>query len=646
MINDQPSNTVAPTLALPKPLIGFFNWLLPMVVMSAFPFAAITSIFMLMFPIPGLLAEIPLILIILFAGTQVMRHQALEARQKAIDQVRIQEAAGAEITAKDAATAQRSVPSYNAMLKRNAIIAVFHVPAVAVITFVAFQMLRLLLDFGRNSGQSKDDAVLLLRLLIIVPVYGWLFTVQLSWRRIGKLVDNRLLRPVVEPPQSFDAVTMDAVSVSNAPTPSNAPRPRRVWTLVATLLGGLLAFGFAMIPYLLIAGLQSLGLPGIVTGIASIMLLIVFLGFGIFGMPRLFMFFAPRLLGTVVAREVGKVATPEETATVRQAVVDAQTRQQRAFTGSTEVRTGNRLIMIMLGFAGVVLVGAIMVASAARSQGMDAKAVENVTALELFIGLFVILGGTMLLGRLFMPKSKAITLLKGWEENTRRGDYATAIAIVDHAMEALPNWETQIPGATVYAQAGRVDDAERIVRQVLNDTAQSSNKASGEMHKQIMGLALWLLGDLYVESGRLDEADETIQRALQLDQKDFKILNTAAKLELHRRHVGTASAYRKKAVAAFGRLRKEPLAYHLGLDAWIAALQGDTVQAEALLSNAFKHVKPDSPINEAEIHIMSGYIARVQKQSMAARSSFRKAIDLDPNGFYGIVGRRELDSNK
>lgn len=74
------------------------------------------------------------------------------------------------------------------------------------------------------------------------------------------------------------------------------------------------------------------------------------------------------------------------------------------------------------------------------------------------------------------------------------------------------------------------------------------------------------------------------------------------------------------------------------------ALTGRDSRAEALLSAALETSESIPPNASAEVHRQAGYVRLAQNNREAAVEHFQKAIELDPDGIYGKLAQRAIDT--
>ncbi|MFN8376249.1 MAG: hypothetical protein U0694_25660 [Anaerolineae bacterium] len=176
-----------------------------MAFMAAFAFAAMFSVLLFISPLSGVIIEIPLLIFTVVSGTYVAWQSAQDAQKKALEKVRMQEAAGGEIEAGDREAATVAITPFATLLKRNALVALFYAPLVAVITGMAFGLMTGILLLTREVAENRTGASAMIRLLIPIPLFGWFIAVGYVWGPVTRFVDQRILHIKINLPESEES---------------------------------------------------------------------------------------------------------------------------------------------------------------------------------------------------------------------------------------------------------------------------------------------------------------------------------------------------------------------------------------------------------------------------------------------------------
>jgi len=329
--------------------------------------------------------------------------------------------------------------------------------------------------------------------------------------------------------------------------------------------------------------------------------------------------------------------------------IKANQRANAATAATVDVRIQQRLSWAALGVLFALLFVASGVAFAFRNAGYSRDQSTAAFVVILLVGMLAFLFiGIPLIAR--MTKSSVEPIQKQWESALRRGDYDTLLPLVDQAMSSAPNWESKLLGASAYAQSGRIADAERIAREVIdehlqkNRAASTKNDTASEISKLIPIQFLGLLAEIAGIDGRLTEAETLLEQANALGAKTSPSNLLTARLALLRNQPDRAQLYLNNALRDYRKNRRPPSTYYDGMRGWLTALLGDPASARTQIEAAIMRVPLEHVTDLAELQIIYGYMLQSQNQRVEARDHFRRAAELDPRGIYGISARRELDA--
>ncbi len=197
----------------------------------------------------------------------------------------------------------------------------------------------------------------------------------------------------------------------------------------------------------------------------------------------------------------------------------------------------------------------------------------------------------------------------------QRSQFAQASASFEHAAEGLPqNDDVQIAHIRSLEKSGQLDEAERLCRQHLD----GSTSANAEI--------AYLLGDILLSQGRIDEATKAFEQTLIIDGRHFLALNNLGKL-----HVDAERF--TEAAECFQKLTEN---------------NSDNASAHYNLGNVFKEqLKWDEAVacyehalelypEFVEAHINLGIVLCRQKKLDRALEQHHKAGELRPNDAEAI----------
>ncbi len=585
------------------------------------------------FEVVTTLGVIAMAIVALLSGTQYMRLHALAAKNKAQEKIRIEQAAGLPIAPMDAEAAEKEIPTYRELLRRNGVAAIFYIPLVLIVGVpAAFIMIGGMASTDKGTRQNGVDF-----LLVLMVAYPAILI--LGWRFITRLVDTRLLKRKIDLPLSEEQ-RLKKEEANHQTT----LRHKLVFYAIR-IVGGIVGFVLPLVPLLFLPSITNAEIPAIAKGVGVAGLFLVAYGVP-FLLIRRFAFPAlqKRYINTVKEKaETLKVtATPEENLAIEQVVTQIEN-QQRIQKNSLESQIQGRLSIIFIGTIMLSLFIGVGVAAAVRSAGASADASKMgfivVVGIGILLALFVL---PRLYMRYFMATSKLVKAMQQIEEFTRRGEYAQAFPLIEEQLRESPSYEVLMAAAAVYAQAGNNEEGERLTREALRELANTNSEQTREMRKPFMANAFGLLGEIQNYAGKRDEARQSIEQAHTFGT-NYALENSTARLELIEGNSGKAHSFLDAAVKAYRKDKKQPSPYHHSLRAWAFALQGENTQADTLIQQAFAQAKPEHRADLAELYLIQGYTFRAQRKTLAATQAFERAIDHDPNGASGKIARLERE---
>ncbi len=317
-----------------------------------------------------------------------------------------------------------------------------------------------------------------------------------------------------------------------------------------------------------------------------------------------------------------------------------------AYSGSSLIaRTQMRMFVIFIVLSALSFAFSLGVGQLVRNQGMDSKTIQNFTTGALFISFF---GSVFIIMPLVLRVLQPVTPLTGLLEAVMKAiqstDYEPALARVEQARLIQDNWETQVPAILIYAATGRVDEVERLGRDVLRQLSEASSDTEREMNRDLMGNVSGAMAETFFRAERLPDADTVVQNALALQSDNFAVHNTAARIALYQNDIPKGELHLQAAVRAYKAKRQPPSFSHRTLQAWLMFIKGDYERGEQLFSDLAKELKPEKVADSAEYYMVRGFAARAVRKPGDARDAFRRAVELDPKGLMGIAGRRALET--
>jgi len=266
-----------------------------------------------------------------------------------------------------------------------------------------------------------------------------------------------------------------------------------------------------------------------------------------------------------------------------------------------------------------------------------------------FIGVFALIGITSglfqallvsvafygFLISVFLP-----TLIRYFYQRSIKTAYQSGLTKVEEAMRQRPNnLDLMIMKAVLLMEQEQLDEAVRIFKQLLEYQA----------HWVIPNVPLLLnnVAICLMLQGRYDEACELLENAIRINP----LFGHA--------YDGLASCYIEQNVYPKLALELTTLALthtnaklvdsrtiQQATTARAYALLGDAPAAEQMLNNVQQALEkiPIRAAQATEINRQMAYTYLTLGNIDAARSHFRRAIELDPNGLYGKLAKQGLES--
>ncbi|MEO8608240.1 MAG: tetratricopeptide repeat protein [Chloroflexota bacterium] len=184
---------------------------------------------------------------------------------------------------------------------------------------------------------------------------------------------------------------------------------------------------------------------------------------------------------------------------------------------------------------------------------------------------------------------------------------------------------------------GRIEEAERLSYAVLM-RADVINLLRAGFRLKKLGFGLTMVA-------QYEKALPLLEAAIQILPSDSDVYDQLALWYLER-HDDSERALQLTEIALdftapeAGAMR----AIYQANNAHALALTGQDNRADVALTAALKSSNKLPAPASAEIHRQAGYVRLAQNNREAAVEHFQKAIELDPNGIYGKLARRVLDS--
>jgi tetratricopeptide (TPR) repeat protein len=299
-------------------------------------------------------------------------------------------------------------------------------------------------------------------------------------------------------------------------------------------------------------------------------------------------------------------------------------------------RRAAAILLLIILFAGLLFVYDSMLSWVFSSFGnrLSINSLAGITVTILAGLLLAVLLGTALV----LP---FVTLPQVWVSRPlHRLDYDKALARATRIERFLNS--TTMKGI-VLLHTGRYEEAEAAFRHSITNS-----------HKSLMGLDFargWLLenfGYALTEQAQYEEAAKALEGARKLAPNDSDRSNGLAEVYLRQgikpqqALALTEHSIRSKKKIANQFLARYTTAELLGNRAWALALAGQHQEAWAILDQALKRARHRSKLSKVSVYYRAGHTMWLCQDEQAARAYFEQAVEMDPQGHYGLLASRSL----
>jgi tetratricopeptide (TPR) repeat protein len=225
-------------------------------------------------------------------------------------------------------------------------------------------------------------------------------------------------------------------------------------------------------------------------------------------------------------------------------------------------------------------------------------------------------------------------------EALKTADYQGALRKLRSLALGFPSRQILLLEAAVFSLAGRAEEAERCCR-------RAAARTSGEGSR----FALDRLGAILTDRGRYDEARQCLEDAIRLDDGfDLACTDLAELLLIEGRDPERAldlveRAIQAKPSSASQCVGRQMDAETMAVRAWALAASGKRLEAEVALQRALGRADQRWTPVVAGIYWRVGMASACLGDRNAARSHFRNAAMMDPQGKYGNLSRLQLDNS-
>jgi tetratricopeptide (TPR) repeat protein len=231
-------------------------------------------------------------------------------------------------------------------------------------------------------------------------------------------------------------------------------------------------------------------------------------------------------------------------------------------------------------------------------------------------------------------------VLQGWrvEREITQCHYGRALKMIDSALSWSSVSLIKLQKAAALFYWGRCEEAERILREFVDPSRAGADRLRGSENLGFVLLAL----------GRYPEAKRSFEAAAALWPTSSAAYSGLAELRLRQGIVPTqALADAERALKnhhsdVSERFSSEGMARIRGSQAWALALLGHAAQSQQVIELAAREIDPKHRPELAGFHWRAGMAMLAIENSPSATGHFRRASELDPEGYYGGLARHQL----
>jgi hypothetical protein len=245
------------------------------------------------------------------------------------------------------------------------------------------------------------------------------------------------------------------------------------------------------------------------------------------------------------------------------------------------------------------------------------------------------------------PKTRA--LLSDHRDQIIEGKYGLLHQRLEQAKAIYIDWETMFITAELYIYTGEIERGLELVEQLLTPLIYLSFRSSGDfeaLRQNLMLKTLTLKLDGLILQHNYHEANEIVEKLLQFESYlSFVYINSLfAKLYLFQGDSEQAAKYLLKLGRITEDLPRWLFAYNRVLWAWCSAYQRNSTLVDKFILSALENSDPKFKSYHSCIYLFAGFARRELGQPDLMRLMFKEAFRVDPEGVYGKMARRELET--
>ena len=248
-------------------------------------------------------------------------------------------------------------------------------------------------------------------------------------------------------------------------------------------------------------------------------------------------------------------------------------------------------------------------------------------------------GFALLLGGQFLFQAYDLFRARRVEKEVKRCRYGKALEILDGPLGWPSTGLLKLARVDALFFSGRALDAEAILRELV----ETQHDAAGKT------LAFEDLGRVLIAQGRYEEAKRAFEAAAKLAPTRSAAYSGLAELRLLQgREPAQALADAERALRLHRdslverKAARERLASIRGNQAWALALLGRSAESQQAMEAGASEMDPKYLPEVAGFYWRAGMAMLALENTTAAAGHFRRAAELDPQGYYGKLAVQHL----
>jgi tetratricopeptide (TPR) repeat protein len=224
------------------------------------------------------------------------------------------------------------------------------------------------------------------------------------------------------------------------------------------------------------------------------------------------------------------------------------------------------------------------------------------------------------------------------EREIKRCHYQRALKIIDGILGWSSVGLIKLLKADALFYWGRTQEAEAILRELVQPSRSLADRVNGF---ERLGLVLLAQGD-YPEAKRSFEAAAARRPTCSVAFSGLSELRLRQGLLPGQAFADAEQALKKHRIDLSERFSSEGLAAIRGNQAWALALLGHAAESQQAIELGAREIDPKHKPELAGFHWRAGMAMLAIEKPSSAAGHFRRASELDPEGYYGGLATQQL----